>query len=59
MNSGIFEMLEEKTIFFKFSFKWDTGYGSALLEYQEGGSSHYPHGTPGPSHEARCPSPHV
>jgi hypothetical protein len=27
MNSGFLEMFEEKTIFFKFSFKWDgSGY---------------------------------
>jgi hypothetical protein len=32
--------------------QWDTGYGSGLLGYQEGGSSYYPHSNPGPSHGA-------
>jgi hypothetical protein len=26
---------------------WDTGYGGGSLEYQEGGSSYYPHSPPG------------
>jgi hypothetical protein len=35
MNSGIFEMFEEKTIFFKLSFKW---YGSGYTKiYEIGG----------------------
>jgi hypothetical protein len=29
--------------------QWDTKYMSGLPGYQEGGSSYYPHGTPGPS----------
>jgi hypothetical protein len=33
--------------------QWDTQYGSGLPGHQEGGSSYYPHGTPGPSHRAR------
>jgi hypothetical protein len=33
--------------------QWDTGSGNGLLGYQEGGSSYYPHSTPGPSHRAR------
>jgi hypothetical protein len=32
--------------------QWDTGYGNSLPRYQEGGSSNYPHSTPGPSHRA-------
>jgi hypothetical protein len=33
--------------------QWDTGYGSSLLGYQEGGSSYYAHDTTGPSHGAK------
>jgi hypothetical protein len=33
--------------------QWDTRYENGLLGYQEGGSSYYPHGTPGPSHGVR------
>jgi hypothetical protein len=36
--------------------QWDTGYGSGLLGYQEGGSSYYPHGTLGQAMEPEPPS---